>query len=130
MAMAEAEIRALLLVLIGGAYFFLILPLLTFHLRRLLRGAAMAVFLGAVGVWFLAHLLIAMEVAGASELLLVSAAAMGVAILDLGRQYARQGVIGGEMGASPPSGGSPSTPPLAPLDPAGPPSPPDESKKV
>lgn len=87
--MAEAEVRAVLLVVIGGGYFFLVLPLMTFHLRRVLRGPAMAVFLGAVGVWFLAHFLLALGSPWVGGLLVLSAAAMGVAILDLGRQYAR-----------------------------------------
>ncbi len=87
--MAEAEFRAILLVLAGGAWFFLVLPLWAFRLRQFLRGAAMATFLGAVGVWFLVHLLLALGSPGAGELLVLSAVALGVAILDLGRHYSR-----------------------------------------
>lgn len=87
--MAEAESRAIFLVLIGGAYFFLVLPLLIFRLRRMLEGTAMAIFLGALLVWFMAHLLLAFGAPWTEGLLVLSAAAMGVAILDLARHYPR-----------------------------------------
>ncbi len=87
--MAEAEFRAILLVLLGGAYFFLVLPLVTFRLRRVLPGRSMALFLGAAGVWFAVHILIAAGSPGAGPLLVLSAASMGVAILTLGRNYLR-----------------------------------------
>ncbi|MEM3086081.1 MAG: hypothetical protein QXO51_07650 [Halobacteria archaeon] len=87
--MAEAETRAILLVIIGGAYFFLALPVVWFRLHRVVRGRGLALFLGAVAVWFLAHLLLALGSPWVGGLLTLSALAMGVAILALAREYAR-----------------------------------------